>query len=213
LRELLASKGFPNAKVTVKEEEVSATSTAVTFDVDQGNRSRIVDIEFEGNQVFKDGELRGSFSSFKETGLFRALREQDILDLRKLQYDLQKNVRSYMFSKGYFQARIGEPQVVGLGYKRTGIPIPAAAAADCFFERRHAENHRSRHGRKNFRVGELKSKAIRFFRTADFSRYVGLQKGEDRQRQTPAGRGLRRFEKSLRLAGIRALQRRIRAGI
>ncbi len=49
IREQLASKGYPNAKVTFKDEEVSATSTAVTFEVDQGNRSRIVDIEFEGN--------------------------------------------------------------------------------------------------------------------------------------------------------------------
>ncbi len=31
--------------------------------------------------------------------------------------------RQYMFSKGYFQARIGDPEVVGLGYKRTGLPI------------------------------------------------------------------------------------------
>ena len=46
----------------------------------------------------------------------------DILDMRKLQYDLQKNVRAYMWSKGYFQASIGEPEVVGLGYQRNRIP-------------------------------------------------------------------------------------------
>ena len=52
IRELLASKGYPNAKVTVEDEEVSATSTAITFNVEQGNRSRIIEIEFEGNEVF-----------------------------------------------------------------------------------------------------------------------------------------------------------------
>ena len=100
LREQLASKGVPNATVEVKEEEVSATSTAITFVVDQGNRSRIVDIEFEGNDVFSDGELRGQLLLVKETGLFSRFKGQDILDLRKLQYDLQNNVRQYMFSKG-----------------------------------------------------------------------------------------------------------------
>lgn len=69
LRELLASKGFPNAKIDIKEEEVSATSIALTFDIDQGNRSRIVEIDFEGNEVFKDGELRGALQLVKETGL------------------------------------------------------------------------------------------------------------------------------------------------
>jgi outer membrane protein insertion porin family len=109
IRELLASKGYPNAKIEVKNEEVSATSTAITFVVDQGNRSRIVDIEFEGNEVFSDGELRNQLLLVKETGIITRFKGSDILDLRKLQYDLQKNVRSYMFSKGYFQARIGEP--------------------------------------------------------------------------------------------------------
>ena len=105
LRELYASKGYPNAKVEVKEEEVSATSVAITFDIDQGNRSRIVNIEFEGNEHFSDGELRGAMQLVRETGLISRFKGQDILDLQKLQYDLQKNVRDYMRSKGYFQAR------------------------------------------------------------------------------------------------------------
>jgi len=59
----------------------------------------------------------------QQTGIITRFKGQDILDLKKLQYDLQKNVKAYMFSKGYFQARIGEPEVVGLGFKRTGLPI------------------------------------------------------------------------------------------
>src|SRR5205085_5081035 len=50
LREMLASKGYPNAKIDVEEEEVSATSTAVTYNVDQGYRSSIVQIDFTVNE-------------------------------------------------------------------------------------------------------------------------------------------------------------------
>src|SRR6476646_5778199 len=39
LREMLAAKGYPNAKVDILEEEVSATSIAVTYNIDQGYRS------------------------------------------------------------------------------------------------------------------------------------------------------------------------------
>lgn len=123
LREMLASKGYPNAKIEVREETVSQTSVAITFDIDQGRRSRIVKIEFEGNDNFSDGELRKQLQLVQASGLISRFKGQDILDLRKLQYDLDKNVRQYMFSKGYFNARIGEPEVVGLGYKRTGLPI------------------------------------------------------------------------------------------
>ena len=179
IRELLASKGFPNAKVTVNEEEVSATSTAITFDVEQGNRSRIVDIEFEGNEHFSDGELRGQLQLVQETGLISRFQGQDILDLRKLQYDLDKNVRRYMFSKGYFQARIGEPEVVGLGYKRTGIPILGALPLPLISSKDDTlriiipvtEG-------KLFRVGELKVEGNSIFSEQQILSYVGLQKGE-----------------------------------
>ncbi|MBA2735707.1 MAG: outer membrane protein assembly factor BamA [Pyrinomonadaceae bacterium] len=179
LRELLASKGFPNAKIEVKEEEVSATSIALTFDVDQGNRSRIVDIEFEGNEIFSDGELRGALQLVKETGLISRFKGTDILDLRKLQYDLQKNVRSYMFSKGYFQARIGEPEVVGLGYKRTGIPIlgqlplPLISSKDDTLKIVVPVTEG-----KVFRVGDLKVEGNSIFSEQQILAGLGLQKGE-----------------------------------
>ena len=179
LRELLAAKGFPNAKIEIREEAVSATSVAITFDVDQGNRSRIVDIEFEGNQVFSDGELRGQLKLVQETGLVSRFTGQDILDLRKLQYDLQKNVRDYMFSKGYFQARIGEPEVVGLGYKRTGIPIigqlplPVISSKDDTLKIIVPVTEG-----KVFRVGELNVEGNSIFSDQQVLGFIGLQKGE-----------------------------------
>lgn len=180
LRELLASKGYPNAKVNVKEEEVSATSIALTFEIEQGYRSRIVDIEFEGNEHFKDGELRAALTLVKETGLITRFKGQDILDLKKLQYDLQKNVRSYMFSKGYFQARIGEPEVVGLGYKRTAplplldkFPLPLITSKDDTLKIIVPVTE----GRV-FRVGELKVEGNSIFSEQQILSAVGLKKGE-----------------------------------
>lgn len=179
LREMLASKGYPNAKVAVQEEEVSATSIALTFDIDQGNRSRIVQIDFEGNQHFKDGELRDSLVLVKETGIVSRVKGQDILDLRKLEYDLQKNVRSYMWSKGYFQARIGEPEVVGLGYKRTGFPVlkvfplPLITSKDDTLKIVVPVTE----GRV-FRVGDLKVEGNSIFSEQQILGYVGLAKGQ-----------------------------------
>ncbi|MEP6946690.1 MAG: outer membrane protein assembly factor BamA [Acidobacteriota bacterium] len=179
LREMLASKGYPNAKVTVQEDEVSATSIAVTFNVDQGNRSRIVQIDFVGNEKFKDSELRNALVLVKATGLITRFKGQDILDVKKLEYDLQKNVRSYMFSKGYFQARIGEPEVVGLGYKRTGppligsLPLPLLTSKDDTLKIIVPVTE----GRL-FRVGELKVEGNSIFSEQQILSYVGLKKGE-----------------------------------
>ncbi|MEO8647745.1 MAG: outer membrane protein assembly factor BamA [Acidobacteriota bacterium] len=179
LRELLASKGYPNATINVKDEEVSATSVAVTFEVDQGNRSRIVQIDFEGNEKFSDGELRGALTLVRETGLISRFKGQDILDLRKLQYDLQKNVRGHMFSKGYFQARIGDPEVVGLGVKRTDfiplitLPLPLISSVDDTLKIIVPVTEG-----KIFRVGQLSVEGNSIFSEQQILAYVGLKTGE-----------------------------------
>ncbi|MBK9162922.1 MAG: outer membrane protein assembly factor BamA [Acidobacteria bacterium] len=179
LRELLASRGYPNATVKIEEEEVSATSIAVTFAIEQGFRSRIVEIAFEGNENFKDGELRNALELVRETGLISRFQGQDILDMQKLQFDLQKNVRSYMFSKGYFQARIGDPVVEGLGVKRTSfipfivLPLPLISSKDDTLKITVPITEG-----KIFRVGELKVEGNSIYSEEQILGAVGLKKGE-----------------------------------
>lgn len=179
IRELLAGKGYPNAEVTEEVEDVSATSVSVTFNVNQGNRSRIIEIDFEGNEVFKDSELRGALELVKATGLITRFKGADILDLRKLQYDLQKNVRQYMFSKGYFQARVGEPRVEGLGYKRTGflpfitLPLPLLSSKDDTLKIIVPITEG-----KLYRVGEVKIEGNSIFSEQQIAGALGLKKGE-----------------------------------
>src|SRR5215204_7195324 len=117
IKELLSEGGHPNATVTDRTEEVSATSVAVTFDVAEGDRVRVVDIQFEGNTVFSDGALRGAMKYVKEAGLITRFKSSDILDREKLEYDLRL-VDNYMRSKGYLQARHGEPRVESVGRRR-----------------------------------------------------------------------------------------------
>lgn len=179
LRELLAARGYPNAKITIAEEEVSATSIAVTFAIEQGNRSRIIDIDFVGNEHFSDGELKGSMLYVKEHGMISRFKGQDILHLEKLQADLQRNVRSYMFSKGYFQARIGDPEVVGLGVKRTSflpmiiLPLPLISSKDDTLKIIVPVTEG-----KIFRVGDLKVEGNSIFSEQQILSYVGLRTGE-----------------------------------
>src|SRR5712664_882483 len=69
LKELLAAKGHPNAVVTASIEPVSATSSAITFVINEGARVRVAEIRFEGSKVFKSGTLRSRMKYVKESGL------------------------------------------------------------------------------------------------------------------------------------------------
>src|SRR5881394_3484568 len=66
LKELLAAKGHPNAVVSTNIEAVSATSSAITFVVNEGARVRIAEIRFTGSKVFKSSTLRDQMKYVKE---------------------------------------------------------------------------------------------------------------------------------------------------
>src|SRR5215203_4335313 len=175
IKELLSAGGHPNATVEVTTEEVSATSLAVTFVVHEGERVRVVDIQFEGNTIFSDGALRGSMKYVKEAGLISRFKGADILDREKLDVDL-RFVDNYMRSKGYLQARHGEPRVESVGPRRTGFPIlplPFLSSVD--------EGLRVTipivEG-KVYRLGEFKVEGNSIFSEAQIRAVIGLNKGD-----------------------------------
>lgn len=175
LKELLAAKGHPNATINVSREQVSATSIAITFEVTEGPRVRIAEIRFEGSKVFKSGKLRDQMNYVKEAGLISRFRELDILDRAKLDYDLHR-VDNYMRSKGYLQARHGEPKIEGLGPRRTGFPIlplPFLSSVD--------ETLRITVpiiDGKLYRLGDMKIEGNSIFSEQVIKNVIGLQKGE-----------------------------------
>lgn len=175
LKELLAARGHPNATIEERKDEVSATSTALTFVIDEGDRVRVVEVQFEGNEVFSDGKLRGSMKYVKEAGLISRFRGQDILDREKLDVDMRL-VDNYMRSKGYLQARHGEPRVEGIGRRRTGFPIlplPFLSSVD--------EGLRVTipivEG-KLYRIGEMKIEGNSIYSEDQIRSVIGLNKGD-----------------------------------
>jgi len=175
LKELLAAKGHPNATIAEGRENVSATSVAITFQVTEGARVRVAVIEFEGSKVFKSSKLRDQMKYVKEAGLISRFRELDILDRQKLDFDLHK-VDNYMRSKGYLQARHGEPRIEGLGPRRTGFPIlplPFLSSTDDTLKITVPIIDG-----KLYRLGDLKVEGNSIFSEAAIKAIIGLQKGE-----------------------------------
>jgi len=175
LKELLAAKGHPNATITQRTDEVSATSTALTFLINEGERVRVVEVQFEGNQIFSDGKLRSQMQYVKEAGLISRFKGSDILDREKLEFDLRK-VDNYMRSKGYLQARHGEPRVTGVGPRRTGFPIlplPMLSSVD--------EGLRVTvpiiEGRV-YRIGEMKIEGNSIYSEETIKAVIGLNNGD-----------------------------------
>jgi outer membrane protein insertion porin family len=175
LKELLAAKGHPNATIAEGRENVSATSVAITFQVTEGPRVRVAVIEFEGSKVFKSSKLRDQMKYVREAGLISRFKEQDILDRGKLDFDLH-HVDNYMRSKGYLQARHGEPRIEGLGPRRTGFPIlplPFLSSVDDTLKITVPIIDG-----KLYRLGDMKIEGNSIFSEQAIKAIIGLQKGE-----------------------------------
>jgi outer membrane protein insertion porin family len=123
IRDLLAEKGHPDAEVNIEIEDISATAVALIFNVTEGPRVRVKEINFTGlGDKFSQRRLRGAMKLVKEAGLISTFTSKDVYFRDKLLADLER-VRLYLGSQGYLQAKIGEPQVVREGTVSSGIPL------------------------------------------------------------------------------------------
>jgi outer membrane protein insertion porin family len=175
IKELLAAKGHPNATVEVRRDEVSATSEAITFVIKEGDRVRVVEVQFEGNKHFSDGELRGAMKYVKEAGLITRFQGKDILDREKLDADLHL-IRNHMAAKGYLQARVGDPKIEGLGERRTGLPIlplPILSSTDEALKITIPITE----GRL-YRLGDMKIEGNSIYSEQVIRNVIGLKKGD-----------------------------------
>jgi outer membrane protein insertion porin family len=113
LEALYQSRGFYLARVSYTVEPLAEGAVSVNFDVDEGEKLRLVEIDFEGNEHFSDDELCKGFQTkpwtwysfashyFDKSGLYA---EPIFLQ------DLNSVGRKYM-DAGYIRVRVGDPDV------------------------------------------------------------------------------------------------------
>ena len=100
VRSLLADKGIQLRSISHRLERTEGreSEARLVFDVREGGRVAIADVEFAGNEAFSDDELRGALATRREGFLwFR----QGTLDDATLLQDLRGNLPSFYGSHGY----------------------------------------------------------------------------------------------------------------
>src|SRR5215468_4773270 len=173
LRELLAEKGHPNAEVTVEVEDISATTVGLVFDVDEGKRVRVKEIQFVGaRDGFSQGRLRGAMKLVKEAGLFSNFSSKDIYFKDKLVDDLER-VRYFLGTKGYLQAKLGEPQVEEAGKVSSGLPLPLFRKSGPGLK----ISVPIEVGRR-YRIAKVEEKGVTIFQPGVITLISGMRKGE-----------------------------------
>ncbi|MFL6237013.1 MAG: outer membrane protein assembly factor BamA [Thermoanaerobaculia bacterium] len=110
IEEMYGEKGYRFATAQYTVEDTGPNEKKVVFKVDEGDRVRISDIEFEGNTVFNDARLRLVMKNTKESAFISRVSKKDLYDPAKLQEDLDK-VRDLYRGAGYKNVVIGDPKI------------------------------------------------------------------------------------------------------
>lgn len=111
VRGVLGSKGFLEPTVEAELVPVDAANLALTFKIDPGRKTRLRSLDFEGNTVFTDGQLRGAlklteeYHWWKMWGWKKALHHP-----QKLEEDLRQ-VEAIYKNRGYLDVDLGAPRV------------------------------------------------------------------------------------------------------
>ncbi len=174
LRELLAEKGHPEAEVSIEVEDISATTVALIFNIEEGPRVRVKEIVFTGEKGdFSQRRLRGAMKLVKESGLISTFKSADIYHKEKLQDDLERVVRGYLGDKGYLQAKYGEPIIEDAGKVSGGLPLP--------FLRKSGPGLRVtipiEVGRR-YKITKVEEKGVTIFQPGVITAYSGMRVGE-----------------------------------
>ncbi|MGH9256041.1 MAG: outer membrane protein assembly factor BamA [Vicinamibacterales bacterium] len=113
LREMMAEKGFTNAEVSHALTAVAGGPKLinVTFQINDGPKLKIRDIEFIGNTAKSDGALRRKMKDNKKPNPFWGwITRGGTYKADKFETDADL-IQAYYRNEGYVRAQIGQPEI------------------------------------------------------------------------------------------------------
>ena len=134
LRELMIQGGKPLGSVRSEIEPLPPNNVRVRFIVDEGEKVSIGKINFTGDMIFKESDLRSSLQLNKERTIFTMFKGTDKYHREKLEYDIDMNLKSLFQQHGYQQVQFGQPTIRIFEGPRGMIPFLRKTKHQFFIE-------------------------------------------------------------------------------
>ncbi len=122
IKSYYTEKGFPNATIEVKREDVDGGKDQqnLVLNVDRGSRVKIKNIEFEGNNELSDARLRKAMKDTKRKSI-NVFKSSKMIQ-EKYEKDLEKVVDEYK-SVGFRDAKIVSDSIIKVDNKNLLVKI------------------------------------------------------------------------------------------
>ncbi|QLF70351.1 outer membrane protein assembly factor BamA [Peteryoungia desertarenae] len=104
IREAYAAIGRNDVEVTTQVVPVGQNRVNLAYVINEGDRTKIRDINFVGNNAYSDGRLAAVLQT-KESGIFSFLTRKDVFNEDKLRAD-EEALRQFYYNNGYADFRV-----------------------------------------------------------------------------------------------------------
>ena len=168
IKGLLNQKGFLDAEVHGETRDLGNGNVEVFYNIIEGSMTRIKKIEFVGNTVFKDRELKKALKLTKEKGMFTRMGQKDVYHPLKYDTDVRE-VESMYANRGYIDIDLPPPKVsiVEMEIKEK----PGKSRTWVTIEQRVVEG-------TQYRVGKIAIEGNTVFSTEELTRLLPLIPGQ-----------------------------------
>ncbi len=124
ISQLLQERGYLEARVKSRLTPLSQGQREVTFYIREGGKTKIKEIDFVGNTVFTDREIRKTLKLTKQMGFLSSFASSKVL-YHPAKFDQDSdNIRSAYKAVGYLDINV-KPEIVDLvGKGKTHAPMP-----------------------------------------------------------------------------------------
>ena len=109
IESLYREKNYHNASVTYHVEELPNNQGDLKFEIDEGKKVRIREIEIRGNHSFDDKTLKKQMKTSKK-GFFSWLTGSGELKPDVLEQDVMR-LSAFYYTRGYAEARVADPEI------------------------------------------------------------------------------------------------------
>ena len=157
--ELYRRRGRFAASIEPQLVELDQNRVDIVFEINEGPRSRVQQINVIGNEVFSDSDLRSEMAT-KQSRFFRFFSSSDTFDPDRLAFD-QQRLRQFYLTEGYADFRV------------------ISAVAELTPDRRDFIITYLIEEGERYRFGELELDSdLRDFRSEQFSSFIPMQTGD-----------------------------------
>ena len=121
LRTMFSAQGYPFAEVSHELTELSGGPKVVqlTFNMSEGPKIHVEDIDFVGNEELSDGDLKGQMEQIKERWWLSWMTGRGTYKEALFEEDADRIVAHYL-ERGYIDARVGSPETTYLELTEDG---------------------------------------------------------------------------------------------